>query len=105
MSASAFEVNSGGLSLDSGCFGFRQGSRLCWFHRRRSYLVHKGRGQDHGQSDQEQDDRQHGEPPGQGQPVSNGVDDLVADPRAADVDQQHLPEAASVDFGYQSLET
>jgi hypothetical protein len=57
MSASGFEVNSGSLSLDSGCLGLRQGSRLCWCCQRRGYLVDKRRGQDHGQSDQQEDDR------------------------------------------------
>ncbi len=50
-------------------------------------------------------DRKRRKPPRQAQTLCHGLDDLEHDSRSQQIDAQHLPERAPVDFVDQPLET
>lgn len=67
----------------------------------RSPLLHERGGQHDGRSDDEQSQRQPWEPVREAQRVAEGAGGRDHPPGQADVDDEHLPDAGSVDLSYQ----
>jgi hypothetical protein len=60
--------------------------------------MNERRGQDHGKTNDEQDEGERRKPRWQAKPFREALDQLIADRRSNNIDRNHLPDRTAVDL-------